>query len=122
MKLIHFLPAIVVCTAFLTPTVSFADEDDFSAAEKQTMLKEDLALAQMLSDFCPSIVADSSRLNVNLEALKNKSLVELTDFTEATLATDAEYQTLLKAAQDATSQISKDEQRSLCEDALNYSI
>ncbi len=122
MKLIHCLPAILVCTAFLTPTVSFADEDDFTPAEKQTMLKEDIASTHALSNFCPSLVTNTAQLNANLDILKKKSLVELTDFTEATLATDAEYQTLLKEAQDATSQISKDEQRSLCEDVLNYNI
>lgn len=122
MKSLRCLSVLFAVTALVSAPMSFANEDDFSPEEQQTMLKEDLASTAVLTNLCPQLVEDQTQLNTNLESLRQINLSKLKGLTAETLAADAEYQSLLKEAQDATANVSQDEQKSICEDVLTYHL
>ncbi|WP_336170585.1 MCR_0457 family protein [Acinetobacter sp. 161(2023)] len=108
--------SITLCTQAV-----FADED-ISAQEADSLIKDDIAATQVLQEICPAFVGTNKKLESNtqkiiamyLQGYSNKSI------TLSTLQNDAEFKTLLNEARQAAKQMDHHEQHELCEEIINY--
>ena len=114
-----------LCVAVLTITTfhssAFAS-DKLSAAEANTVLKEDIAGTQVLSETCPALIGKQAKFDQNIQKLIQTSLKEYAGatMTFAALQNDAEYKSILAEAHKTLKETAADEQKTVCEDVLNY--
>lgn len=89
-----------------------------SSEERDTILKEDIAAAQVMQEQCPKYVADSAKIESQVKAVMAEYLAELSQpkMTLAALQKDAEYQDALVIARDDMQQTSPDEIKQVCEE------
>lgn len=96
--------------------------DDLTPAEANTIVKEDIASAQVMAEFCPAIIGKSTQFDANIKQLIQSYLTEYVGTAPSyeNLQQDSEYKTVLGEARQAAKDTEKDEQKSVCEDVLNY--
>ena len=105
--------------AFISPSVM---ANDLTAEENNTIVKEDIASAQVMAEVCPAIIGQNAKLNSTIEQLIQSYLAEYSDksMSYAQLQADNEYKSILEEARLGAKQTSDDEQKTVCNEVLNY--
>lgn len=107
--------------AALLSQAVLADEG-LTQAEANTIVKEDLASAQVMAEVCPAIVGKNAKFDHNIHQLIQSYLQDYSDksMTYDKIQADTEYKSVLDEARQAAKETSKDEQKSVCDDVINY--
>lgn len=107
--------------AALLSQAVLADEG-LTQAEANTIVKEDLASAQVMAEVCPAIVGKNAKFDHNIHQLIQSYLQDYSDksMTYDKIQADTEYKSVLDEARQAAKETSKDEQKSVCDDVVNY--
>ena len=105
--------------AFISPSVM---ANDLTAEENNTIVKEDIASAQVMAEVCPAMIGQNAKLNSTIEQLIQSYLAEYSDksMSYAQLQADSEYKSILEEARQGAKQTSDDEQKTVCNEVLNY--
>ncbi|WP_026094128.1 MCR_0457 family protein [Acinetobacter venetianus] len=117
----NFIRVFGVSFSLLTAPTVFADEA-VSAAEADALIKDDIANAQVLIEMCPSIIGKNAKFDQNIKKIVDSYLSNYSNksTTLDSLQKDSEFQNLLTDARQAAKEVSQAEQKSVCEDVLNY--
>lgn len=96
--------------------------NDLSNAEANTMIKEDLASTQVMSETCPTLMGKNAQFDSNIQQLIATSLADYAGQkpTLAQLQSDTEYKEILAETRNNAKNIDSAEQKSACDDILNY--
>lgn len=110
-----------VCFSLLSASTVFADTA-VSVKEADALIKDDIANAQVLIEMCPSLIGKNTKFDQNIKKMVGSYLSTYSDKSASleSLQKDAEFQALLKDAREAAKEVDKAEQKSVCEDALNF--
>lgn len=97
-------------------------DDGFTQDEANTIVKEDIASAQVMAEVCPALIGKNAKFDANITALTQSYLADYSDksMTLAKLQADSEYKSVLEEARQAAKETDKSEQKSVCDDVLNY--
>ena len=97
-------------------------DDGFTQDEANTIVKEDIAAAQVMTEFCPALVGQGPKIESNIQTLIQTYLQDYSDksMTYAKLQSDSEYQSILKEARTDANGTDKAEQKSVCDDVVNF--
>lgn len=116
-----FIQVIAVSVAFLGTPVAFA-ADAVSVKEADTLIKDDIANAQVLIEMCPNLIGKNAKFDQNIQKMIGTYLANYSNKSEsvATLQKDAEFQSLLKDARQAAKEVDNTEQKSVCEEVINF--
>ena len=98
-------------------------DDGLTQAEANTIVKEDIASAQVMAEVCPAIVGKNATFDGNIKTLVQSYLADYSDqsMTYEKIQLDGEYKSLLQESRDSAKETSADEQKAVCDDVLNYS-
>ena len=98
--------------------------EDLTAEEANTIIKEDVAAAQVMTEMCPALIGKNAKLDSNIQALIQTYLQDYSDssMTLAKLQADTEYQSVLTEARQAAKDTSADEQKAVCLEALELAL
>ncbi len=98
--------------------------EDLTAAEANTIVKEDVAAAQVMTEMCPALIGKNAKLDANIQALIQTYLQDYSEsnMTLAKLQADAEYQSVLAEAREAAKDTAKEEQKVVCQEALDLAL
>lgn len=120
-KMISFRSFLGLGFAALLSQAVLADEG-LTQAEANTIVKEDLASAQVMAEVCPAIVGKNAKFDHNIHQLIQSYLQDYSDksMTYDKIQADTEYKSVLDEARQAAKETSKDEQKSVCDDVVNY--
>ena len=120
-KLISFRSLLSLGVAALLSQAVLADEG-LTPAEANTMVKEDIASAQVMTEVCPAIIGKNAKFDHNTHQLIQSYLQNYSDksMTYDKIQSDTEYKSILNEARQAAKETSKDEQKSVCDDVVNY--
>ena len=120
-KMISFRGFLGLGFAALLSQAVLADEG-LTQAEANTIVKEDLASAQVMAEVCPAIVGKNAKFDHNIHQLIQSYLQDYSDksMTYDKIQADTEYKSVLDEARQAAKQTSKDEQKSVCDDVVHY--
>lgn len=120
-KLISFRSLLSLGIAALLSQAVLANEG-LTPAEADTMAKEDIASAQVMIEVCPAIIGKNAKFDHNTHQLIQSYLQNYSDksMTYDKIQSDTEYKSILNEARQAAKETSKDEQKSVCDDVVNY--
>ncbi|NCU22292.1 hypothetical protein DZC41_02075 [Acinetobacter haemolyticus] len=115
-----FIRIIGVSFSLFTAQAIFAEA--ISVQEADALIKDDIANAQVLIDMCPKLIGENAKFDQNinqiiasyLEGYSNKSA------SLQSLQTDNDFKISLKEARAAAKEVDQAEQKSVCEDVLNF--
>ena len=116
-----FIRVLGVSFSLLTAPVIFANTT-VSAKEADALIKDDIANAQVLIEMCPSIIGKNAKFDENIKKMVGSYLSTYSDKSASleSLQKDGEFQSLLKDDREAAKEVAKAEQKSVCEDVLNF--
>ena len=122
-KSISFRGLVGLGIAALLSSTVFAN-DGLSLEEANTIVKEDLASTQVMAEVCPAIIGKNAKFDQNIQLLIKAYLQDYSDqsMTFDKIQADSEYKSVLEEARQAAKETSKDEQKSVCEDVVNYQV
>ena len=120
-KLISFRSLLSLGIAALLSQAVLANED-LTPAEANTLDKEDIASAQVMTEVCPAIIGKNAKFDHNTHQLIQSYLQNYSDKAMSfdKIQSDTEYKSILNEAREAAKETSKDEQKSVCDDVVNY--
>lgn len=120
-KLISFRSLLSLGVAALLSQAVLANEG-LTPAEANTMVKEDIASAQVMTEVCPAIIGKNAKFDHNTHQLIQSYLQDYSDksMNFDKIQSDTEYKSILNEARQAAKETSKDEQKSVCDDVVNY--
>ena len=120
-KLISFRSLLSLGVAALLSQAVLANEG-LTPAEANTMVKEDIASAQVMTEVCPAIIGKNAKFDHNTHQLIQSYLQDYSDksMNFDKIQSDTEYKSILNEAREAAKETSKDEQKSVCDDVVNY--
>ncbi|MGE8563389.1 MAG: MCR_0457 family protein [Acinetobacter bohemicus] len=120
-KLISFRSLLSLGVAALLSQAVLANEG-LTPAEANTMVKEDIASAQVMIEVCPAIIGKNAKFDHNTHQLIQSYLQDYSDKSMSfdKIQSDTEYKSILNEARQAAKETSKDEQKSVCDDVVNY--
>lgn len=120
-KLISFRSLLSLGVAALLSQAVLANEG-LTPAEANTMVKEDIASAQVMIEVCPAIIGKNAKFDHNTHQLIQSYLQNYSDKSMSfdKIQSDNEYKSILNEAREAAKETSKDEQKSVCDDVVNY--
>lgn len=115
-----FIRIIGVSFSIFTAQAIFAEA--ISVQEADALIKDDIANAQVLIEMCPKLIGKNAKFDQNinqiiasyLEGYSNKSA------SLQSLQTDNDFKISLKEARAAAKEVDQAEQKSVCEDVLNF--
>ncbi|RSN78983.1 MCR_0457 family protein [Acinetobacter haemolyticus] len=115
-----FIRIIGVSFSLFTAQAIFAEA--ISLQEADALIKDDIANAQVLIEMCPKLIGKNAKFDQNinqiiasyLEGYSNKSA------SLQSLQTDNDFKISLKEARAAAKEVDQAEQKSVCEDVLNF--
>lgn len=115
-----FIRIIGVSFSLFTAQAIFAEA--ISVQEADALIKDDIANAQVLIEMCPKLIGENAKFDQNinqiiasyLEGYSNKSA------SLQSLQTDNDFKISLKEARAAAKEVDQAEQKSVCEDVLNF--
>lgn len=115
-----FIRIIGVSFSLFTAQAIFAEA--ISVQEADALIKDDIANAQVLIEMCPKLIGKNAKFDQNinqiiasyLEGYSNKSA------SLQSLQTDNDFKISLKEARVAAKEVDQAEQKSVCEDVLNF--
>lgn len=107
--------------ASLLSQAVLADES-LTQAEANTLIKEDIASTQVMAEVCPAILGKNAKFNHNIQQLIQTYLQDYSDksMTYDKIQADSEYKSVLDEARQAAKETSKDEQKTVCNEVVNY--
>lgn len=107
--------------AALLSQAVLADES-LTQAEANTLIKEDIASTQVMAEVCPAILGKNAKFNHNIQQLIQTYLQDYSDksMTYNKIQADSEYKSILDEARQAAKETSKDEQKTVCNEVVNY--
>ena len=107
--------------AALLSQAVLADES-LTQAEANTLIKEDIASTQVMAEVCPAILGKNAKFNHNIQQLIQTYLQDYSDksMTYDKIQADSEYKSILDEARQAAKETSKDEQKTVCNEVVNY--
>ena len=116
----------LVLTSIILSTssqISLANED-LSTAEKNSIVKEDVAAMQVLKDYCPTVIGKNAKFDQNVQNLLAEYLNEYSDnsMTLQKLQQDVEYQKILKETQKSLNETSIDDNKFACEEIITIDM
>lgn len=117
----NFIRIIGVSFTLLAAPTVFADEA-VSVKEADALIKDDIANAQVLVEMCPNLIGKNAKFDQNIKKMMGSYLSNYSDKSASldSLQKDAEFKTLLKDAREAASEVDKAEQKSVCDEVLNF--
>ena len=120
-KSISFRSLLSLGVAALLSQAVLANEG-LTPAEANTMVKEDIASAQVMIEVCPAIIGKNAKFDHNTHQLIQSYLQDYSDKSMSfdKIQSDTEYKSILNEARQAAKETSKDEQKSVCDDVVNY--
>lgn len=97
---------------------------DLSATEKNSMIKEDVASAQVMQEVCPAFIGKNAKFEHNMKGLIAEYLLDYSEpsISLEKLQQDAEYKGLIQEARDAAKSTSKEENKLACEEVLSIEM
>ena len=120
-KMISFRSFLGLGFAALLSQAVLADES-LTQAEANTLIKEDIASTQVMAEVCPAILGKNAKFNHNIQQLIQTYLQDYSDksMTYDKIQADSEYKSILDEARQAAKETSKDEQKTVCNEVVNY--
>lgn len=120
-KTISFRSLLGLGFAAVFSQAVIADEG-LTQAEANTIVKEDIASAQVMTEVCPAAVGKSAKFDGNINTLIQGYLADYSDksMTYEKIQSDSEYKSLLNEAREAAKEASQSEQKEVCSDVLSY--
>ena len=120
-KSISFRGLLGLGIAALLSSTVLADEG-LSVEEANTIVKEDIASTQVMAEVCPAIVGKNAKFDHNIHQLIQSYLQDYSDksMTYDKIQADSEYKSILDEARQAAKETSKDEQKTVCNEVVNY--
>ena len=117
----NFIRFFGVSFTLVAASVAFADEA-VSVKEADALIKDDLANAQVLIEMCPNLIGKNAKFDQNIKKMVDSYLGSYSDNSASleNLQKDAEFNTLLKDARQAATEVDKAEQKAVCEEVLNF--
>lgn len=117
----NFLKVFGVSFTLFTAPVVFADEA-VSFKEADALIKDDIANAQVLIEMCPALIGKNAKFDQNIKKMVGTYLSNYSDKSASleSLQKDAEFKSLLKDAHEAATEVDKAEQKTVCEEVLNF--
>ncbi|WP_216936860.1 MULTISPECIES: MCR_0457 family protein [unclassified Acinetobacter] len=105
--------------AFISPSVLASD---LTVEENDTIVKEDIASAQVMAEVCPAVIGQNAKLDSTIQQLIQSYLAEYSDkgMNYTKLQADSEYKSLLEEARQGAKQTSVGEQKTVCKEVLDY--
>jgi len=108
----------------LIATISQATlaNDGLTPAEANEIIQEDIASTQVMAEVCPTVIGKNAKFDANIQVLIQSYLADYSDksVTYQTLQSDSQYKSFLEESRKAAKESSKDEQKAVCEDVLNF--
>jgi uncharacterized protein YpmS len=97
-------------------------DEGLTPAEANTIIKEDIASTQVMAEVCPAIIGKNAKFDSNIQTLIKSYLADYSEksMTYEKLQADTEYKSFLEESRTAAKESSKEEQKSVCDDVLNY--
>lgn len=95
---------------------------ELTVDENNTIVKEDIASAQVMAEVCPAMIGQNAKLDSIIQTLIQSYLADYSDkgMSYQKLQADNEYKSLLEEARQGAKQTSTDEQKTVCEEILDY--
>ena len=115
-----FVRVLTVSFTFLVAPAVFADAA--SVKEADALIKDDIANAQVLIEMCPNLIGKNAKFDQNIKKMVDSYLGSYSDKSASleNLQKDAEFNTLLKDARQAATEVDKAEQQAVCKEVLNF--
>ena len=115
-----FVRVLTVSFTFLVAPAVFADAA--SVKEADALIKDDIANAQVLIEMCPNLIGKNAKFDQNIKKMVDSYLGSYSDKSASleSLQKDAEFNTLLKDARQAATEVDEAEQKAVCEEVLNF--
>ena len=115
-----FVRVLTVSFTFLVAPAVFADAA--SVKEADALIKDDIANAQVLIEMCPNLIGKNAKFDQNIKKMVDSYLGSYSDKSASleNLQKDAEFNTLLKDARQAATEVDEAEQKAVCEEVLNF--
>ena len=120
-KLISFRSLLSLGVAALLSQAVLANEG-LTPAEANTMVKEDIASAQVMIEVCPAIIGKNAKFDHNTHQLIQSYLQDYSDksMNFDKIQSDTEYKSILNEALQAEKENKKKKKKSVCDDVVNY--
>ncbi|KYQ72124.1 MCR_0457 family protein [Acinetobacter pragensis] len=120
-KTISFRSLLGLGFAAVFSQAVIADEG-LTQAEANTIVKEDIASAQVMAEVCPAVLGKNAKFDGNIKMLVQGYLADYSDksMTYEKIQSDSEYKSILNEARETAKETSADEQKSVCDDVINY--
>ena len=95
---------------------------ELTVDENNTIVKEDIASAQVMAEVCPAMIGQNAKLDSIIQTLIQSYLADYSDkgMSYQKLQADSEYKSLLEEARQGAKQTSTDELKTVCEEILDY--
>ncbi len=95
---------------------------ELTVDENNTIVKEDIASAQVMAEVCPAMIGQNAKLDSIIQTLIQSYLADYSDkgMSYQKLQADSEYKSLLGEARQGAKQTRTDEQKTVCEEILDY--
>ena len=105
----------------LVTSSTFAADADLTR-ETDMLIKEDIANAQVLIEMCPTLIGKNIKFDQNIQKMMDMYFNHYSDKSASlqSLQNDDEFKSLLQEVHQAATEISQTEQKSICEDVLNF--
>jgi predicted nucleic acid-binding protein len=68
----HFIRLCALSLTFATSSIAFAANADIN--EENTLIKDDIASAQVLTEMCPSLIGKNAKFDQNIKKMVSSSL------------------------------------------------
>ena len=98
--------------------------EDLTPAEAKTLIKEDIAAAQVMLEVCPKLIGQNEKFKLNTDQLIKHYLQNYSDpsMTFEKIQTDPEYRIILNEALQAVKETDQAEQTAGCTDVLHHQL
>ncbi|QER39221.1 hypothetical protein F2A31_05690 [Acinetobacter suaedae] len=115
-----FIRIIGVSFSLFTAQAIFAEA--ISVQEADALIKDDIANAQVLIEMCPKLIGKNAKFDQNINQIIASYLEGYSNQSASlqSLQTDSDFKISLKEARAAAKEIDQAEQKSVCEDVLNF--
>ncbi|EFF82151.1 MCR_0457 family protein [Acinetobacter haemolyticus] len=115
-----FIRIIGVSFSLFTAQAIFAEA--ISVQEADALIKDDIANAQVLIEMCPKLIGKNAKFDQNINQIIGSYLEGYSNKSASlqSLQTDNDFKISLKEARAAAKEVDQAEQKSVCEDVLNF--
>lgn len=106
------------CGTILSQSLFASSESLISVAERDTIIKEDLAAAHVMVEICPTVLGSDFNFAEKMKQVSAPFFADLSDktMTVEKLLADAEYQEVLAQARLDAEETTVEEKKEVCSD------